>query len=159
MIHSPPPSGGAQSSEKDGAHTHADTRRSGVGAVVLHHTVTALMIILILSLGIWSYLSFRNTGFFQQPDLSESFRLEDHAAAAQKQRLEFALEVFQRLDGRYPMNLEELVERNLILPSDLGYPPSPGDQKARFIYRRDADTYTLTWTRSAEETAPPAPKF
>src|SRR5690554_6969035 len=97
-----------------------DTRRSGMGAVVLHHSVTALMIMLIIALGVWSYLSFRSTDFFQAADRDS--RIGAYVEDAQKARIHFALDVFFRLDGRYPLTLDELVERNLLDPSDLHYP-------------------------------------
>src|SRR5690554_7364267 len=69
-----------------------DTRRSGMGAVVLHHSVTALMIMLIIALAVWSYLSFRSTDFFQAPDRDS--RIAAYVEGAQKDRIHFALNVF-----------------------------------------------------------------
>jgi hypothetical protein len=132
-----------------------DTRRSGMGAVVLHHSVTALMLMLIIALGVWSYLSFRTTSFFQAPAASESSRVEAFVEEAQKQRIRFALRVFHRLDGRYPLTLDELVERNLLLPSDLEYPSGASSPGARFSYQREADGYTLQLARTLPETPQP----
>ncbi|QDG54644.1 hypothetical protein FIV42_29035 [Persicimonas caeni] len=112
---------------------------SGFGAVVLHHTVTALMLALILALGVWAYLTFRKTSFFEAPDDEANTRVEAHALQAQLQRIRFGLGVYFRFDGRYPAALEELVERGLLLPSDLYYPSGT----ARYDYQRTASGYTL----------------
>ena len=110
-----------------------------MGAVVLHHTVTALMLVLIIALGVWAYLTFRKTSFFHAPDAEVGSRTESYALAAQNQRIRFALRVYFRLDGRYPAALDELVERGLLLPSDLFYPSGTGS----FDYKRTASGYTL----------------
>lgn len=113
--------------------------RSGLGAVVLHHTVTALMIALILALGVWAYLTFRKTSFFEAPDANTSSRVEAYAREAQLDRIGFALEVHFRLDGRYPASLDDLVQRGLLLPSDLYYPSGEGV----YAYQRTGGGYTL----------------
>lgn len=117
----------------------ATKKGGGLGAVVLHHTVTALMLALILALGVWAYLTFRKTSFFQAPDADANSRVEAHALQAQLQRIRFGLSVYFRLDGRYPAALDELVERGLLLPSDLFYPTG----KARYDYQRTASGFTL----------------
>lgn len=124
-----------------------DTRRSGMGAVVLHHSVTALMIMLIFALAVWSYLSFRNTDFFEAP--AKTSRVATYVETAQKERIRFALEVIYRLDGRYPLKLEELVERNLLAPSDLYYPLKSTSPRHQFSYERTQKSYTLDFARPA----------
>lgn len=111
----------------------------GLGAVVLHHTVTAVMLALIIALGVWAYLTFRNTSFFQSPDARVDSRVESYALEAQLQRIHFALSVYFRLDGRYPADLAEVVERGLLLRSDLYYPSG----RDRIAYGRTATGYTL----------------
>ncbi len=125
----PEPSGAPQPANNKGA----------LGAVVLHHTVTALMLVLILALGVWAYLTFRKTSFFQPPDARAHTRVDAYALLAQRQRIRFALGVYFRLDGRYPRSLDELVQRGLLLPSDLYYPAGEG----HFRYRRTASGYAL----------------
>lgn len=117
----------------------ADQPRRGVGAVVLHHTVTVLMLVLILAMGVWGYLTFRKTSFFQKPDAQVSTRTEAYALRAQVRRIRVALRVYFRLDGRYPSNLTELVDRGLLLPSDLYYPSGKG----RYAYQRTASGFQL----------------
>ncbi len=112
---------------------------NALGAVVLHHTVTALMLALIIALGVWAYLTFRKTSFFEAPDAQASTRVEAYSLQAQLQRIRFGLAVYFRLDGRYPAALDELVERGLLLPSDLYYPSGNG----RYDYRRTASGYKL----------------
>ncbi|MFP4599275.1 MAG: hypothetical protein ACLFVJ_13535 [Persicimonas sp.] len=111
----------------------------GLGAVVLHHTVTAVMLALIIALGVWAYLTFRSTSFFQPPDAKVDSRVESYALEAQLQRIHFALGVYFRLDGRYPADLAEVVERGLLLRSDLYYPSG----RERLAYGRTASGYTL----------------
>lgn len=133
-------------------HNAADARQSGMGAVILHHSVTALLIMLVIALAVWSYLSFRNTDFFEAP--TQNSRLGSYVEGAQKQRIHFALDVYYRLDGRYPLTLDELVERQLLQPSDLYYPATAPTSGEQYVYERVQDTYTLEFARPLP--APPS---
>jgi hypothetical protein len=130
-----------QPPRKKPADQHASTEQASdaLGAVVLHHTVTALMLALIIALGVWAYLTFRKTHFFEPAGTHDDSRLEAFALDAQMQRIRFSLRVYFRFDGRYPAELANLVERGLLLPSDLYYPSGAG----RYTYRRNASGYTL----------------
>jgi hypothetical protein len=119
-----------------------DSPGAGLGAVVLHHTVTALLLVLIIALGVWAYLTFRKTNFFETPDPSAVTRVQTYALEAQASRIRFALGVHYRLDGRYPADLSDLVERGLLLSSDLYYPAGT----AALSYRRTASGYALERT-------------
>lgn len=137
-----------------------DAPQRGMGAIVLHHSVTALMIMLIIALAVWSYLSFRNTHFFEAP--SQDTRVGSYVEGAQKQRIHFALDVFYRLDGRYPLTLNELVERNLLEASDLYYPAKSATAHPPFTYKRTPKKYTLEFASplpSRPSDAPAEPIF
>lgn len=125
------------------ADSHHDPRRSQMGAIVLHHSVTALMLTLCLGLGVWSYLTFRKTSFFESAATHESSQIRAVTESAQLSRLHVALRVFHHLDGRYPLALDELVQRNILLPSDLAYPDSPHVGATHYVYKRTLDAYTL----------------
>ena len=112
----------------------------GIGAVVLHHTVTAMMLALMIAIAVWAYLTFRESSFFQSPDESETSRVMAYSAKAQVRRIESALEVHLRLHGEYPPSLDVLVDRGLLLESDLYYPADEFEYK----YERGVDSYTLT---------------
>ena len=116
-----------------------ENKARGLGAVVLHHTVTAFMLALMLAIGVWAYLTFRDTSFFQSADESATSRVSYHAAVAQKHRIESALEVHVRLHEKYPPSLDILVERGLLLESDLYYPSDAFE----YDYKRVGDGYTL----------------
>lgn len=111
----------------------------GLGAVVLHHTVTALMLALMIGIGVWSYLTFRETSFFQAADESATSRVTYFAAEAQVERIHTALDTFLRLNGQYPASLDVLVEHGLLLESDLYYPAG----KYEYEYERSGDSFTL----------------
>jgi len=115
----------------------------GLGAVVVHHTVTALLLILLVALGTWSYLTFRGTSFLDMPDAKERATFETFAVDSQVQRIRFALEVYDRLYEKYPATLETLVDEGLLQPDDVYYPP--GD--VRYVYQRVGNDYRLAVTR------------
>ncbi|MGM0558698.1 MAG: hypothetical protein ACQEVA_20095 [Myxococcota bacterium] len=115
------------------------SKARGLGAVVLHHTVTAFMLALMIAIGVWSYLTFRETSFFQSADESATSRVTSFAAVAQKERIESALHVHFRLHDEYPASLNILVERGLLLESDLYYPASTFE----YEYERVGDSFTL----------------
>jgi hypothetical protein len=115
------------------------SKSRGLGAVVLHHTVTAFMLALMIAIGVWSYLTFRETSFFQPPDESATSRVTYFTAVAQQERIKSALQVHFRLHDEYPASLDVLVERGLLLESDLYYPAS----KFEYEYERVGDSFTL----------------
>lgn len=115
------------------------TEDGGLGAVVLHHTVTALLLVLVVALGVWAYLTFRKSNFFEPPDPDAVTEVQSFALEAQMNRIRFALGVYYRLDGRYPADLSDLVERGLLLSSDLYYPAGA----SALSYRRTASGYVL----------------
>lgn len=110
----------------------------GVGAVVVHHLVTAALLVLTLALGTWGYLTFRDV---TRDDLTRprARPLEHEALAAQAQRLHFALSVYHALRDTYPPSLEGLVDEGLLQTRDLEYPPGPSS----IVYQRIGDTYQL----------------
>jgi hypothetical protein len=111
----------------------------GLGAVVLHHTVTAFMLALMIAIGVWSYLTFRETSFFESADETATSRVSYYAAVAQRDRIESALEVHFRLHEKYPASLDVLVERGLLLESDLYYPSDDFE----YEYERVGEDFTL----------------
>ena len=115
-------------------------RKNGLAALVIHHSITVLILVLFLALGVWGYLTFQSTDFFASVDRSEfEAELRPALVEAQHQRLEVALHVANHLNGRYPGRLAELVEMGLLLESDLYY-PSGGLQ---WLYTRQGDSFTL----------------
>lgn len=126
-------------SDEQSSEGHEADQGGALGAVVLHHTVTALMLVLILALSVWAYLTFRQASFFHAPDDRADSRVETYVLESQLQRVEFALAVYFRLEARYPSNLDQLVSRGLLLESDLFYPSGPD----RLAYERTADGYSL----------------
>lgn len=120
------------------ADTSAYQPGTGMGAVVVHHLVTAALLVLMLALGTWGYLTFKDV---TASDLGRTRTrpLEHEAIAAQAQRLHFALSVFHALRGTYPPSLEGLVDEGLLQTSDLEYPPGPSS----IVYQRIGDTYQL----------------
>ena len=111
----------------------------GIGAVVLHHTVTVLMLVMILAIGVWTFLTFRDSNFFKSPDQTELTRTSVYSARAQVRRIESALRVYHRLENAYPADLQALVDRKLLLPSDLHYPSG----SVEYEYRRAGNSFEL----------------
>ena len=130
-------------------HTIApETDEAGVGAVVIHHIVTVIIVCLILMISVWAYLTFKSSSFFSKTD-QEQPRITQWAVDAQVDRIEFALKVFRRLNAKYPADLDELVSAGLLVPSDPTYPPSTG---TAYKYRRVGDTYELSVQTETTET-------
>lgn len=122
---------------------------SGMGAVVVHHLVTAMLVVLAVALGTWGYLSFSKVrdGFLSE---KRTRPFEHQALAAQSERLHFALAVFFALYGNYPPSLEGLVDEGLLQPSDLEYPPGPSS----IVYERVGDSYRLIVEKTVVTQAP-----
>ena len=120
-----------------------DDKPRGLGAVVIHHTVTLLMLVMIIAIGVWTFLTFRDSNFFQAPKGDDMTRTSIYMARAQVERIESALRVYHRLEDNYPSDLQALVDRNLLLPSDLYY-PSPN---VEYVYRRSGSSYELELKR------------
>lgn len=113
-------------------------KSKGAGAVVVHHVVTFLQILMVLGLGIWAYLTFKDVDFFSSRQDARVSALEPYAASAQVARVRGALEVYRALNDEYPRQLQSLVDENILLRDDLLYPLG-----RTFDYERRADEYTL----------------
>lgn len=121
--------------EEDGTGKH------GVGSVVLHHTVTAVLVAIVLATGLWSYYQFRRTSFFALTSEAERSAFEVYAVDAQRDRIDFSLDVYAKLYDEYPSSLESLVDEGLLQESDLFYPVG----ERRFSYQRLGRSYELDW--------------
>ena len=127
------------------------SRDGAVGAMILHHTITAVILCSLIAIGVWSYLTFSQTDFFASVDRAEhGAKLEPYLVEAQRQRIASALDVAYGLDNRYPVSLEGLVDAGLLLPADLYYPAG----RDRWEYRRYDQRYVLTFSASPTETSP-----
>ena len=126
---------------------------SGMGAVVVHHLVTAILIAGVLAAGVWGYLTFKNADFLKEQPKRPT-PLEGPALSSQVDRLHFALGVYFAIYDKYPATLESLVDEGLLSTSDLAYPRG----SSTILYQRLGDTYQLTVERmverAVEETEP-----
>lgn len=103
-----------------------DARNVGLITLVVHHSITVLILVVFLALGVWSYLNFQDSDFFTTVDRAQlEAELQPSLQAAQQTRLEVALEVYSLVHDRYPTRFEELTDTGLLLPSDLYYPQGP----------------------------------
>lgn len=128
--------------------------KTGFAVLIVHHSVTVIILVLFLSLGVWGYLTFRNTDFFTTVDRSElNDQIRPPVIEAQRQRLVFAIQVFAHLHDRYPARLEELVETGLLLPSDLVYPGN----SVHWNYQRGPDGFSLDWASSPDHETEDSP--
>ncbi len=119
---------------------------SGMGAVVVNHLVTAMLIAMGLALGVWGYLTFKNAeaGTLVRPG---DRPFEREAVEAQLQRIDFAVQTYHVLYGDFPKDANSLVEEGLLEPDDLRYPPGPV-----FVdYEKSGDVYELVVQRPATE--------
>lgn len=121
----------------------------GVGAVVVHHLVTGLQLVMILILGAWGYLTYRDAAFFAQPNPDDRSSLTGFAVEGQVVRLEYALSVYYALNEKYPPSMTTLVDDGILIHSDLTYP----DGKDRYKYQRFGDGYKLIVDRLEETEA------
>ena len=120
----------------------------GVGAVVVHHVVTFLQILMVLGLGAWSYVTYKNTALFEAPEPGQRNALEPYVVDAQVQRIEQALRVYEALNEKFPVTLDVLVEDGLLEPSDLDYPAS-----SVYRYQRFGESFKLEGPRTQTNTS------
>jgi hypothetical protein len=120
----------------------------GVGAVVVHHVVTFLQILMVLALGAWSYVTYKNTELFVAPEPGQRNALEPYLVDAQIQRLDQALRVYEALNEKFPVTLDVLVEEGLLEPSDLDYPAS-----SIYRYQRFGEGFKLEGPRTQTNTS------
>ncbi|TXD37666.1 hypothetical protein FRC98_08225 [Lujinxingia vulgaris] len=127
-------------------------KRAGLATLVLHHSVTVIILVLFIGIGVWSYLTFQKTDFFVQVDRDDlQARLTPPLIEAQRQRIEMAIATSYRLEDRYPASLQELVDRGLLLQSDLYYPSAT----ELWLYSRGVDSFELTLQLPEGDTASP----
>ncbi|RAL23611.1 hypothetical protein DL240_05480 [Lujinxingia litoralis] len=127
-------------------------RPSGLAVLVLHHSVTVVILVLFIGIGVWSYLTFQKTDFFVAVDRDNlQAQLSPPLLEAQRQRIDMALQVYARIHEHYPANLRELVDQGLLLPSDLYYPAG----SELWAYQRDVDSFELTLILSQGDPASP----
>ncbi len=133
-------SGPPQSPSAPGEETKPAAAKAGLFTIILHHSITVLILVLFLSLGVWAYLNLQTTEFFSTLDYDD---LEAHfyppLEETQRQRLETALEVYSLRYDRYPTSLNQLTEAGLLLPSDLYYPRGLSE----WAYETRGDEYSL----------------
>ncbi len=128
---------------------------NGVGAVVVHHTVTFLQVLMVVVLATWAYVTFSESSFLTSADPNERSALEPYVVNAQLQRVEEALEVYRALEETYPPTLQTLVDRGILQPDDITYPVGA----EIYNYQRFGDgfklfappRYTATDERESEE--------
>lgn len=124
---SPPPDADAQTN-------------GGLLTVVIHHSITVLILVLMLALGIWGYLNFQNTELIATVDRDQlEAELIPPLERAQQRRIEVGLEVHSLLFNSHPTQLDELTSTGLLLSSDLYYPRGPHS----WSYQRRGDGYEL----------------
>lgn len=111
----------------------------GVGAVVVHHTVTLLQITMVVVLATWAYVTFSESSFLTSTDPEARSALEPYVVNAQIQRIQEALEVHHSLEESYPPTLDTLVERGILQADDLTYPVG----QEIYNYQRFGDGYKL----------------
>ena len=94
---------------------------SSLGALILHHSVTVILVIAMLVLGVWGYITFRKGDFFYTPEETGS-STQRYLVASQLQRIELAANAYSKIHESPPMSLESLVEEGLLTQKDLSYP-------------------------------------
>lgn len=100
-----------------------DPDQGGLLPLILHHSITVLIMVLVLTLGVWGYLNFRDAEFFTAVDRHQlEATLQPSLVEAQQQRLSAAVEVYALIHNRYPSHLRELVDQELLTADDLYYP-------------------------------------
>lgn len=114
-------------------------------ATVIHHLVTVLLICGMLAIGTWGYLTFKDAPLLTDAGVAFRAPLFDRPAGdAQLERLRFALDVYFKLNSKYPPDLDTLVEDGLLASTDLNYPP--GD--STITYERVGESYQLAMERT-----------
>ena len=113
---------------------------AGVATLILHHSITVLILVMVIGLGVWSYLNLQSTDLFASVDRAElEAELHPPLTTAQSQRIETAAEVYHLVYDAYPSNLDELVEAGFLLPSDVYYPRGHNS----WSYERHTEGFTL----------------
>lgn len=126
--------------------------KNGVGAVVVHHVVTFLQVVLILGLLAWSYVTFKSASFLDKSASQTSHELESYVIEGQMQRIDQALRVYEALNEKFPVTLELLVEEGYLAPSDLRYP-----RGASYSYQRFGEGFKLEAPVTATKDDPTSP--
>jgi hypothetical protein len=90
-------------------------------ALVIHHVVTALLVVGALALAVWSYLTFKKRNFFYEAS-GQISELEAQLELSQRERISLAIKAYYQLHNNWPLSLEQLVEEGLLESSDLRYP-------------------------------------
>lgn len=103
----------------------SEPRQPGaLGALILHHTVTALFLCGALAMGIWGYLTHKKGGFvYAQAPLEESSS-KRYLIASQEARIKLAAETYRLIHQTPPIEVSVLVDAGLLQPDDLRYPSS-----------------------------------
>ncbi len=119
--------------------------RTSLVTLLLHHSITVIILVLFLAIAVWAYLNIQSADFLGSVD-HETLEadLTPSLQAAQHQRVVNALTIYELLENRYPRQLRDLVESELLLTSDLYY-PSPLE---RWDYTVSGTTYELRPQRS-----------
>ncbi|MEZ4460463.1 MAG: hypothetical protein R3E66_12215 [bacterium] len=110
----------------------ASASHKGVGAVVVHHLVTFFQILLLLAVGAWTYVTYKNTPAFAAPEAGQRNALQPYVVESQIQRIDQALRVYESLNEKYPVSLDLLVEDGLLQASDVDYPSGTTYRYQRF---------------------------
>jgi hypothetical protein len=117
-------------------------RDGAVGAMIVNHTITVVILASLAALGYWLHANFRPDEFFTSVDhVERRATLAPYLAEAQHRRIASALDVHYRLHDRYPATLEGLVEAGLLSHADLFHPAGAD----RWTYRRHERSYDLHW--------------
>ncbi len=95
---------------------------NALGALILHHTVTALLLVGALALGIWGYLTYSKGGFTYAQAPTAQSATQRYLIASQERRLTLAAQTYRTIHQSPPLTLDVLVEDGLLDASDLTYP-------------------------------------
>lgn len=126
----------------DASKYHPD---GGMRAAVVHHVVTAFLIAMVLAIGTWGYLTFKDAKRPEPGKFSFDAPIFEVAAGdAQLDRFRFALAVYFRLYEKYPPELDALVDEGLLSSKDLNYPRG----SSSIVYKRTGDSYQLAIERT-----------
>ncbi len=117
------------------------THGAGVQRGLVFHGFTAVLILLLLALGISSFLRVYETRSTQPTDqfAAQIDPWREALTQAQLQRISTALEVYRIQQGDYPPRLQVLLEEELLSPQDLVYP----DYENSYTYRPEGESYIL----------------
>ena len=126
-----------------------------LSALILHHTVTALLLCGALAMGIWGYLTHRKGGFvYAQAPLQEGSS-KRYLIASQEARIKLAAETYRLIHQTAPIEVSVLVDEGLLHPDDLRY-PSP---QVSYELHIDKDQLLVTSTVDTSNLpAPPSPE-